>query len=460
MTIAATVLLAGCGLPIARTQAGLELPASWDTRAAPTAVAVESDWWRAFGSHELSGLIEIARVGSFDVAAAVAQVRQADALARIAGAKLLPEVNATVSSQRDRSGDTTSRAHQGYFAASYEVDLWGANHAARQAALDTLVASAHARDAVLLTLTSDVAALYLQTLASRERAGIARRDLAVGERLLALVEAQFRRGAASALSVAQQQTLVYQLGQTVAERDQEARASVVALATLLGRPPQGFEVVGVSLDGLDSPQVDAGLPAELLVRRPDVAGAERQLAAADADLTVARAAMLPSLTLTALGGASSSQLSRLLSQPYYSVAAGLTAPIFNHGRLAAGRDQATAQRDELLAVYRKAIVSALADVEAALNAVSGTELRQRAQQKVLAQARESLRLAESRYRAGAETLLTLLDAQRTLYEAQDSAVRIKLARLQAAVALYKALGGGWRAPRSSVTVSSLMESDR
>ncbi|HEY0295458.1 MAG TPA: efflux transporter outer membrane subunit, partial [Bordetella sp.] len=442
--LAALLVLGGCGLPIARTGAGLDLPAAWQAPAAPGA-AIDADWWRGFGSAELSGLVETAGAGSFDVAAAAARVRQADALARVAGAALLPEVDGGASAERSKGvGYPGLTSYTVGLSASYELDIWGANRAARQAAVDTLAATAYARDAVALTLTAGVADTYLQTLALRERAAIARQNLAAGERILAFVASQYRAGATTALDLAQQRTLAAQLRQAVAQRDQQARDSLTALATLIGRPPQGFAIDAAALGALAAPAMDAGVPSDLLARRPDVALAERQLAAADADVTVARAAMLPAITLTASAGVGSDRLSGLFDHPIHDLAAGLAAPIFNAGRLAAGRDLALAQREELLADYRKAIVNALGDVETALNAIDGVARQQQAQDEALAQAREAVRLAESRYRAGAETLLTLLDAQRTLYDAQDQAAQLRLARLQASVALYKALGGGWQ----------------
>jgi NodT family efflux transporter outer membrane factor (OMF) lipoprotein len=428
----------GCSLPIEQTGAGLVLPGHWRAPAGSSTLAVDAEWWRSFGSHELSGLVVAARASSFDVVAAAARVRQADALARIAGAALLPAVDGAASAGRSKAaGDTGRTSYTVRLAASYELDIWGAHRAIRQAAVDTLSATAYARDAVVLTLTAGVADTYLQTLALRERAHIARQNRDTGERILALVESQYRAGAATALDLAQQKTLVAQLRQVVALYDQQARNSLTALATLMGRAPQEFEVVGAALEAIDVPMADAGVPSNLLTRRPDVAQAERQLAAADADVTVARAAMLPSITLTASAGVGGDRLRGLFDRPIYDLAAGLAAPIFN------------ARREELLADYRKAIVDALGDVEAALNAIDGLQYQQQAQREALEQAREAVRLAESRYRAGADTLLALLDAQRTLYAAQDQTVRLRSARLQAAVALYKALGGGWQVPDGS-----------
>jgi outer membrane protein TolC len=175
------------------------------------------------------------------------------------------------------------------------------------------------------------------------------------------------------------------------------------------------------------------------------------LTAADANIIAARAAMLPSISLSGDINAGSNRLSSVFDNPVYSLAAGLAAPIFNAGRLAAGRDLAVAQREELLANYRRAIVAAFGDVETAMNAVSGIDAQRVAQEEELRQAQRALTLAESRYRAGAETSLTLLDAQRTLYAAQDTAAQLRTLRLQASVSLYKALGGGWQSSSPSPT---------
>jgi NodT family efflux transporter outer membrane factor (OMF) lipoprotein len=223
---------------------------------------------------------------------------------------------------------------------------------------------------------------------------------------------------------------------------------------LLGRSVTALTLTSVDLRPLQAPAITSGLPSELLTQRPDIARAEARLLSADANITVARAAMLPSVVLSANADAISNRSSTVFDNPLYSLAAGLTAPIFNAGRLAAGRDLAVAQREELLANYRQAIIAAFGDVEVALNAVTGIETQRIAQQEELKQAQRALTLAESRYRAGAETLLTLLDAQRTLYAAQDTSAQLNTLRLQASVSLYKALGGGWKLREQSPSESA------
>ncbi|MGB6105871.1 MAG: TolC family protein, partial [Pusillimonas sp.] len=263
------------------------------------------------------------------------------------------------------------------------------------------------------------------------------------QRLLALVQSQFEAGWATELALAQQRTLVASQRRSLAALRQQADQARITLALLAGQTREAI-VETSTLAAIYAPAVDTGVPSDLLLRRPDIARAEAQLAAADADVLAARAAMLPSLTFSAYAGASSGRLSSLFDNPLYSVAAGLAAPIFNAGRLAAGHDLAQARREELLADYRQAIVAAFADVQAALAGMHGVQEQLDAQAEELVQAQRALILAESRYRAGAETLLTLLDAQRILYAAQDMAAYLKELHLQSAVDLYRALGGGWR----------------
>jgi outer membrane protein TolC len=192
------------------------------------------------------------------------------------------------------------------------------------------------------------------------------------------------------------------------------------------------------------------LPAELLVRRPDLASAEAQLAAANADVTVARAALLPSIQLTGTAGLASGALLSFVSggtTAAIGIAASLLQPIFDGGRLRGQKAIAESRERELVETYRKAILSALQDVEAALAGTSRLGQQEALQGDVQTRARESLRLAEVRYRQGADDLLTVLDAQRTLFSAQDQLAQVRLDRLQAAVSLYKALGGGWSGPQ-------------
>ncbi len=448
--ILSAALVSGCAGPAAKPDPGLAIPATWPIQS-PAGDPVTANWWHTFRSTELDALVHQATTDSNDVAAAVARVHQAAAQARIAGAALWPEVNATASASRQTggAGDVTDENGSSFavgIAASYEIDFWGKNRALHRAATAELQASVFDRDTVQLTVAAGAASLWVQTVALRERAAVATRDLDLAQQTLALVATQVRAGAASPLDLAQQRGLVATQQRTVVALHQAARDSQTTLAVLLGVPVERLDVTTVSLDPLAVPAITAGVPSALLTRRPDIARAEAQLTAADADIVAARAAMLPSLTLNAGAGFANDTVHALFDTPLYSIAAGLTAPIFNAGRLAAGLDLAVAQREELLADYHAAIVAAFGDVDKALNAAAGLDAQIQAQNEALAQAQRAFVLAESRYRAGAETMLTVLVTQQALFAAQDEAMQLKQARLQAAVALFQALGGGWQAP--------------
>jgi NodT family efflux transporter outer membrane factor (OMF) lipoprotein len=451
--LAVAALLCGCAsTPASLVATPPALPAQWSTAGADVPATVSTDWWRGLGSPELDALLQAAQAQSLDLAAAVARMRQAEATARQAGAVLLPAVNATVDVGRQArfSGGsstegTAANRYAAGFAASYEIDFWGRQRAGHASALASLQASAFDRDTVGLALAAAVADAWLALVGGRERLAIAVLNLHSAERVLSLVESRARAGAATPLEQAQQRGLVATQQRAIEALRQQVQGSHTALAVLLGQATLPL-VQADTLAGLQPPAIGAGLPGDLLVRRPDVARAEAQLAAAHADVQAARAALLPRITLGAGLGVGGDRPGRAFDHPLYSLAAGLTAPLFDAGRLAAGADIAQARRDELLAQYQAAIVAAVGDAERALQAVAGTEAQMAAQAQVLEQAQQAHTLAQVRYRAGADTLLTLLDAQRTLHAAQDAAAQLRQARLMASVALYKALGGGWQPP--------------
>lgn len=413
---------------------------------APVETSAAADPVPSFGSAELQGWIDAALAQSFDVAAAVARLRQAEAAARIAGAALLPTLDASLAASRQaRLGGGASvdgNLWSAGLGASYELDFWGRNRAGRDAAWADLRASAFDRDTVRLTLVAAVAGTWLQSVALRDRLAIAERNEESAARLLALVDSRTRAGAATALQLAQQRGLLATQRRLVGSLRQQALQADAALAVLAGRTARVAVGTG-SLAGLRQPELPDGPVEGLLARRPDIARAEAALAAADARVSAARAAMLPRLTLSASFGGIADRPGRVLDNPLYSLAAGLAAPIFDGGRLAAGRDLALGQRAELLANYRQAIVAAYGDVDTAMAALLGTRAQAEAQAEALRQAGRALALAESRYRAGSETLLTLLDTQRTLFTAQDDAVQLHGQQLQAWVSLFRALGGLW-----------------
>ena len=451
------VLLGACGSPAQRPDSGIAPPAAWQSPHSESATRSNVQWWSHFGSPQLDRLVEQARVGSFDLSAAMARVRQAQAETVVAGGSQLPEVKAGLNANRQKllrgngysqlDADSSNKAVD-YFdanlSASYEIDFWGGQRASRDSAQFALQASEFDQATVELTLLSGVANGYAQTLSLQEQQRIAELNLANAQSVLKLVQTRFDSGSATALELAQQKSLVAAQQRQLPLVQQQTQEAQISLAALLGRPVQQLSLGQERFDQLTWPTIAAGVPSELISRRPDIARAEAQLAAAQADVTIARAAMLPAVTLSAELGSGADRAADILRSPFYNLTAGLLAPVFNNGRLGAERDKATARQEELLEAYRGSIINGFADVEKALNSIRGLDEQRQWQGEELNQAQTAFNIAQSRYQAGAEDLLTVLETQRTLYAAQDLNVQLRLARMQASIALYKALGGGWQ----------------
>ena len=453
MAIALVCSLSGCAIVSPQLKPDMPVAGAWNEAAPADAAGVSPTWWTSFGSPELQSLVDEALAGSPDLAIATERVRQAEAQVRVAGASLFPVLSADAGASGRRTGSAggagsavVDSAGNVGLTASYELDLWGRNRAGVRSAESSAAASRFDRDTAQVTLVAGVATSYFDVLALRTRLAIARENLAAAQQVLDLVSARARNGAASALDVSRQEATVLSQRAALLPLEQQEHQTLAALAVLLGRAPEGFDVKGTGIDDLAVPAIDPGLPAALLVRRPDLASAEAQLAAANADVAAARAALLPSITLTGTAGLATSALTSLATggaTAAIGIAASLLQPIFDGGRLRGQKAIAESRERELVETYRKTILAAFKDVEQALAGTSRLGQQEQLQEDVQTRARESLRLAEIRYRGGADDLLTALDAQRTLFSAQDQLAQTQHRRLQAAVSLYKALGGGW-----------------
>lgn len=448
--IAAAIALSGCALTDSPRLRTPEVPAAWAEGTQAGASAPAPDWWRSFGSAELEALIAAALKGSPDLAIAVERVQQAEAQLRIAGASLFPALSfGAATSRRESRPDggawTATDGASASFSASYEVDLWGRIAAGRRAAEYSLDANRHDLATARVTLLTGIASGYFQLLSLRGRLAVAATNLAIAERVLKVVDARVRNGAASALDLARQQAAVLALRASIPALQLQERQTLYALAILAGSAPGGFTAAGSGVAAIAVPGIAPGIPADLLRRRPDLTSAEAQLGAANASLAAARASLLPGISLSGSAGLASNVLLNVLSAPTAALTLGasLLQPVFDGGRLRGQVDVAASRERELLEAYRKAILAALADVERALAAAARTSDQEVLQAQVVEQARVALRLAEVRYREGADDLLTALDAQRTLFQAEDQLAQLRLARLQAALDLIKALGGGW-----------------
>ena len=456
--------LSGCAMVSPQLKPDVSVAGAWNEPAPADAAAVSPTWWTTFGSPELASLVVEALAGSPDLAIATARVEQAEAQVRVADASLFPVLTAAASTSGLRTSTVGSTTRAGGavvnsggnvgLTASYELDLWGKNRAGVRAAESSAAAAGFDRDTAQVTLVSGVATGYFDILALRTRLAIARDNLTIAQKVLDVVSARARNGEASALDLSRQEGTVLSQQAALVPLEQQERQTLAALAVLVGRTPEGFDVKATGIGDLRIPTIDAGLPSTLLVRRPDLASAEAQLAAANADVAAARAALLPSITLTGTAGLATSALTSIATggtTAAIGLAASLLQPIFDGGRLRGQKAIAESRERELVETYRKAILSAFADVEEALAGTSRLGQQQQLQADVQAHAQESLRLAEVRYRAGADDLLTVLDAQRTLFAAQDQLAQVELSRLQAAVSLYKSLGGGWSAAAAATS---------
>jgi NodT family efflux transporter outer membrane factor (OMF) lipoprotein len=446
-----------CALEAAKPAAPV-VPPAFEQAVSGDAPWPDGTWYHGFGSEELNSLIALVQDKSLDIAAAVARVKQADARARRAGAALLPQVDANGIATQFAGGSHGSTAHETDWAAllsaSYEVDFWGKNRAASNSAEALADAGRAGLATVRITMSNAVAAGYFQVLSLRERIALARLNLEAAEGVLHFTEARHDAGSVGAAELAAQRAAVANSELILPQLQLQEVEARGALALLVGHAPEGFTVAGDRLDALAEPPLGAGLPSELLRRRPDLIASENNLQAAHADLTAARAALFPSLNLTLSGGVQNPAVNAAvitLAGTGWSVTAGATLAqmIFDAGRRRSVIQEAAARQEELVANYHGSILAALLDVENALAAVHYLELQRQAQQRSADQSELAFQGAQMRYREGSGEYLAVLESQRALFAARDQLSQYKLARLQALLGLCKALGGGWQYPTPS-----------
>lgn len=437
------LLLGACSLVPDYHRPAVQAPGQWSAQQSDQ-TRIAADWWTEFGSDELNRLMQEALARNNDLRASLARVDQARAGLRIAGASLLPTADASLGATRTRSNPASgpSRSDNAWRAGagiSYELDLFGANRAGADAARAQLWGSEYDRDALALVVMGDVANAYFNILNLRARLAIAEANLKLARDVLGVVQARFDAGASSALELSQQKTALANNEATLASLRNQLNAAENALSVLLAQPPQGEEFAGDNLKDILVPAVAAGQPSELLERRPDIRSAEASLLAANANIGAARAAFYPSVNLGLDGSASWSPLATALS-----LSSGLVAPLFSGGRLEGSLDSATARQIELTENYRKTVYNAFREVEDALSAARAAQARQLAFAEALREAEKSYNLSRELYIAGSIDFQTLLNTQSSLFSAQDSAAAARLEMLNAAIDLYKALGGGWQ----------------
>jgi NodT family efflux transporter outer membrane factor (OMF) lipoprotein len=444
-------------------------PEGWKT-ATPRDDIAKGTWWEVFSDPTLNGLETQAIAANQNLKAAAERVIEARATAAATRANLFPFVGAAPSFGRTRSSGyrpvSPGSPDIAYSAntlslpalASYQVDLWGQIRRSIESANALTQVSVANYENVLLTLKSDVASFYIMAHYIDQERLILRDNIDEQQKALDLAQVRHEGGVASGLDVSEAETLLDTTQATYVGLGVQRTQFEHALAVLLGVPPASFSLPEKALD-LNTPAIPPGLPADLLERRPDVAAAERRMAAENAQIGVARSAYFPSLTLTASGGFLSTAITSLFNAPsaVWSAAAGVTQPIYTGGRLSANMTLARADYDESVANYRQQVLQAFQEVEDGLSGLRVLEEQAAAFDKAVKSAQQTVDISTSRYREGLANYLEVITAENQLLDNQRVADQILEQRLLTTVQLISALGGGWQESRiyssSSATAS-------
>ncbi|HEU4341812.1 MAG TPA: efflux transporter outer membrane subunit [Candidatus Binatia bacterium] len=435
-----SLVLSACSLAPSYQRPQLAMPEGWSS-ASPAGFNPQQNgmpFWQELGSDELDRVMDVALAQNLDLEAALHRIDQARAQVRVAGAPLYPSVQASSSTSRTYQDPADTQAARGLGSVSYEIDLWGKNRNQKAAANYRADQTRYDREALRLIVSSDVATLYAQILALNDRIAIAGNNLKTAEEVLRIIEARFRAGAVSGLEVSQQRVAVNSFHAALAQLGEQRTTALNALAILLGQAPQSIQAPKANIAALKLPEVNLTPPADLLTARPDIASAEAGLRAANADIGSARAAFFPSFTL-----GTDASLAAGFGNPAataVSLASNILAPIFSGGRLTGNLENVTARQKELAVQYQKAVLTSFKEVEDALAALKSTNEQAMLSRESVRESQTAYDIAKARFDAGAIDYLTLLETQRSLYQAQDNQVSVNEGQIEAFIQLRKALG--------------------
>lgn len=430
-----------------------ELPQNWKA-AQPSDQVTKGKWWEVFHDEQLNALEERINVSNQTLKAAQAQFEQARAAVRINRSFQYPTVTGGVSGTRNRlsrNRPNGSLATNNSYSdlqlpvdASYEADVWGRVRKTVEAARAGAQASAADLENVSLSLHAELASDYFQLRALDSEEELLNSTVAAYRKALELTQSRYSGGIASQVDVAQAQTQLQATQAQAIDLGVQRAQFEHAVAVLIGQPASTFTLPAATMN-LNPPVLPAGLPSELLERRPDIAGNERRMAAANAQIGIARAAYFPTITLSGTGGFESTSIANWFNGPsgFFSVGASALETLFDAGRRRAVSDQAKATFNESAANYQQSVLGAFQEVEDNLAALRLLEGEAKTQDAAVASAQHSLELSNNRYKGGVATYLEVITAQSTALSDQRVAVQIAGRRMTAAVGLIKALGGGW-----------------
>lgn len=438
----------------------IDSPVAWKV-ATPSAGLPRGAWWTLFNDATLDDLVARALAANQDLVAAAARVEQARAAAGLARSAYLPSIGAGASVERARTSRTTdnvfpvaeSTTHRGALDASWELDLFGRVRRLNEGARADVAARAADLENVRLALTAEVAATWFTLRALERELALVNDGVALRRQALALVASRREGGAATDFDLARAEAELASTEAEAAALANRRSAAQNALAVLLGTAAPDFELPTGNTEFSKVPAVPAGLPSELLERRPDIAAAEAQLASANARIGVAKAAFFPAISLTGSFGTASGDVDRLFEgdSRLWSVGPSLYLPLFQGGRNKANLERSRAAYEEGVAQFRQRVLVAFREVQDALTATQLLADQAAAQDRAVAAARRAGQLAQTRYDAGYVAYFEVIDAQRTVLAAERAATQLSAQRLVNSVALIKALGGGWERP---VTVAA------
>ena len=456
--------LVGCDRSWVKPTVDVATPAQFKAGNAMEAPPVPDRWVDNFHSNELSMLVDKALSGNLDIAAAIARIEQAEAQAKIMGAPLFPYVELGGSTSRTRTpgtvlfkdpplqSDGTRQFGASYQSlrslglnASYEIDFWGKNRDGADAAERLAEASRYNRSVISLSTVAAVANTYFAMLAAQERLNIAHDNVRIASDVLAVVKKRLAAGVGTSLDLLQQESVLAEQLATIPVLKQTVQQSVNLLSVLVGSPPGSLNIKGGTLSSLRFPAVQAGLPSQLLLRRPDIADAEAVLAASELSVEQARSAMLPSISLTGQYGVASLVLKSMF-QPEaiaWKYSGQIAQPLIDGGYLEGMLDVQKGRYAEMLHDYHKQVLVAFSDVDNALIAVKMSAEGEKLQLAAAASSRRAHEAVLKTWQEGSIDILALATSQTRLSQSQDLVAQVRLARLQALVSLYQALGGGW-----------------
>lgn len=456
------VFAGGCTMAPKYAQPTPPLPSDWTSGAGAKAQAGTAmrDWRGVIADEPTRRLVELALVNNRDLRVAALNIVAAQAQYQIQRADLLPKIDATAGANMSRTparlsssgAAVTSRTYSvGLGFSSFELDLFGRIQSLKDSALEKFLATEASRRSVELSLVAEVATAYMTLAADREQLTLAREILETERASHEIVRQRFDFGVANELELAQAQTTVDTARVQCAKYEAQVTQDENALAVLVGMPLGPELLPARSLAEITPPNpVPAGLPSEVLTRRPDVLAAEHQLKSANADIGAARARYFPSIGITSSVGFASSQVNDLFNSPAgaWSFVPQLTLPIFHTGAIRAGVKYSEAQRDIMVAQYEKTVQTAFKEVSDALALTASLEEQVKAQASLAAASGKSYELSTLRYENGVDSYLTKLDSQRSYADSRQGLIAARLSRLANTLTLYKALGGGWDSPEA------------